>query len=556
VRTLPARNRSGAVPAYLLLLAACAHAPAAGRTVPDPPASSPVSSSSPAPAPPALAGADRFAPVRDAADALLAAQGEAAWRGWTAGEPADHSAPWKGKEALLDPALLGQLDTAIVTTPPPGRARLERLRAFVLGEQLGRAAAAPAQALATARAAATFGWERRSIPLRQLQSILAGEPEAPRRKAAAEAWRASVLKLEKLAEARDDALRRAGAERGFATTPAMAGALRLEDPERLAALAEATLAGGDASWPATVERLARAELGTSAARLRECDLPRIFRTTAPPESFPAVRLIPEVTAILSGLGLELSAGGRLSLDAAARPGKIPRPLAVPVEVPGQVRLSLTPLAGLDAVRAVLHEVGVGLSLAMVAPAAPFEDRRLQPAWHTEAWGLLFAGIASDPAWLEAHGLSPDAARREAGLEAARRTHLARAASATVLIELARARDPAGAAVRWAELGPRAFGHPLDRGDPLPWRLEPDPLLRSADALRALLLASRLSGKLAALSGGRPWWRSPEAGDWLRRAWADGAGGELAASGRRYQGRRDGPEGVPVEGTVAAAVASR
>jgi hypothetical protein len=543
------------VPACLLLLAACAHAPTAGGPVTEPPASSP--SAAPAAAPVSPTSSDPFTPTREAAEALLVAQGEAAWRGWTAGEPADHSATWKGKEALLDPALLGQLDAAIATAPPPARGRLERLRAFVLGEQLGRAAAAPAQALAAARAAATFSWERRSIPLRQLQAVLAGEPEAPRRRAAAEAWSASVLKLEKLAEARDLALRRAGAERGFATTPALAGALRLEDPEQLAALAEATLAGGDTSWPATLERLARAELGTSAARLRECDLPRLLRATAPPESFPPDRLIPEVTALLAGLGLELTAGGRIHLDAAVRPGKIARPLAVPVEVPGQVRLSLTPLAGLDAVRAVLHEVGVGLSLAMVAPAGPFEDRRLQPAWHTEAWGLLFAGIASDPAWLEAHGLSPDAARREAGLEASRRTHQLRASSATVLIELARARDPAGAAVRWAELGPRAFGHPLDRGDPLPWRLEPDPLLRSADALRALLLASRLSGTLAALSGGQPWWRSPEAGDWLRRAWADGAGGELAAaSGRRYQGRRDGPEGVPVEGTVAAAVASR
>jgi hypothetical protein len=252
-------------------------------------------------------------------------------------------------------------------------------------------------------------------------------------------------------------------------------------------------------------------------------MPRLFRTSADPGAFPADRLVADVAAVLAGLGLDLSAGGRLTVDAAPRPGKIPRPLAVPVEVPGQIRLSLTPLAGLDATRALLHQAGVGLSLAHVAAGAPFEDRRLPPAWHTEAWGLLFEEIASDPEWLRARGVSREAAEREAKLSAGRRIHATRVAAATVLTETARARDPAGSAARWARLGPRALGHPLDRGEPAPWRLDPDPLLRGADTLRAHLLAGRLAASLTALAGDRPWWRSRAAGDWLRQAWARGGG---------------------------------
>ncbi len=509
--------------ACLLLLAACAHAPAPAH--PDP-ASAPAAPTAAAPAPgpaPGPGPVDRFDPVRADAEALLAAQGEAAWRGWTSSEPADRAAIWKGREGLLDPALLPRLAEAISSAPAPERGRLERLRAFVLGEQLARAAAEPTRALAAARSAASFAWEKRTIPVRQLQPLLAGEPEAPRRKAAAEAWRASVLKLEKLASARDAALLRAGAERGFTGSLALAGALRLDDPDRLAALAEATLAAGDAAWPATLDGLARLELGSTAARLREYDLPRLFRTTAEPGVFPAERLVPDLVALLAGLGLDLSAGGRLTVDAAPRPGKIPRPLAVPVAVPDQVRLALTPLAGLDAARAALHEVGVALSLAHVTPSAPFEDRRLPPAWLSEAWGLLFEEIAADPAWLRARGLAAEPAGREARVAAARRTHATRVAAAQVLIEVARARDPAGAAARWAALGPRALGHPLERGEPPPWRLEPDPLLRAADALRAAVLAGQLSASLSALAGDGPWWRSPAAGDWLRRAWAGGGG---------------------------------
>jgi hypothetical protein len=252
--------------------------------------------------------------------------------------------------------------------------------------------------------------------------------------------------------------------------------------------------------------------------------------------------------VLTGLGLDLPSAGRLTVDQAPRPGKIPRPLAVPIEVPGQVRLSLAPLAGLDAVGALLHEVGVGLSLAQVAPTAPFEDRWLPPAWQTRAWGLLFEEIATDPVWLQARGLSPEAAGREARLAAGRRIHATRAAAATVVMEIGRARDPSGAAARWAELGPRALGHPLDRGETPPWRLEPDPLLRAADTLRAHLLARQLSERLSSLTGDRPWWRSPAAGDWLRGAWAGGGG--WAPEPPVHSA------GLPATGHVACAVSSR
>jgi hypothetical protein len=259
-------------------------------------------------------------------------------------------------------------------------------------------------------------------------------------------------------------------------------------------------------------------------RLRECDLPRLFRTTADPKHFPPDRLLADLDATLAGLGLDLAAGGRLTVDAASRPGKLSRPLAVAVEPPGRVRLAVTPLAGLDAARALLHEAGVGLSQAHVDPAAPFEIRRLAPTWQTQAWGLLFEGIAADPEWLRAHGLSAEAAEREARVGAARRIHATRKAAASVLIEVARARQPDGAAARWAELAPRALGHPLDRGEPLPWRLEPDPFLRAADGLRAQLLATRLAATLSSLAGDHPWWRSPAVGAWLRAAWTAGGTG--------------------------------
>jgi len=99
--------------ACLLLLGACAHAPSPAGSEPAPRAPTTPAETTPASNLPSVAqGPDRFTPVRASAEELLEAQGEAAWRGWTRGEPGDPAAIWKGREALLDPAVLAQLAQA------------------------------------------------------------------------------------------------------------------------------------------------------------------------------------------------------------------------------------------------------------------------------------------------------------------------------------------------------------------------------------------------------------------------------------------------------------
>jgi hypothetical protein len=457
--------------------------------------------------------------VRAGVDALLTAQAEAAWKTWTTGEPSDPAAAWAGREALASPQTLALIAEVRAETTEADRPGLDRLRAFLLGEQLARAAAEPIRALAAARAGATFTWEKRVVPLRLAPALLAAEAEAPRRKALADAHAAAAAKLRPLVAAREAALSAAAARAGLSGPLELAAVLRGEDVDAMAALAEATLARTETTWRALLEALARRELQTPPDRLRERDLPRLLRTTALPGAFPATRLLPDAEATLQALGLDLGAGGHLTVDAEARPVKIPRPLAVPVEVPGVVRLSLTPMSGLDAARALLGELGVAQAAARItAPAV--EDRRLGADALTEAWRTLFASVAASPAWLAAHGLDAEAAQREARVAAARRLHTAREAAARVLVEIARARDPSSLAARWAALAPRALGHPIDAREPPPGATDPDPTLGAVEALRAALLAAQVEAHLSTL--GNPWWRSPAAGAWLAKAWAGGA----------------------------------
>jgi len=536
-RPYPLHRLAAALAATSILVAAgCAHAPGAPAPAPAAP-TSPAAAAAPAAgqagatgaagpsgaaAPPgaAPAEADPLAPLRLQVDALLTAQAAAAWAGWVGDAALDLPAASQGRAALLEPAALARVDEARRAATGPAARAADQLHAFLLGERLARATATSTQALASARAAATFSWDKRKEPLRRLPFLLAAEPEGPRRKALAEAHDAAARALAPLVATREAALASAVGSLGFEGTLPLAAALRGAPVEALEALAEATLARTDATWRALLDALARKELSTPAERLRERDLPRLWRTAAESRAFPARRLLPDAEATLAGLGLDLAAGGRLVVDAAAHPGQIARPLCVPVEVPGQVRLAVPPVAGLDAARALFHELGVAQAAARIT-APGLEARRLGSPALAGAWGRLLASVTADPAWLTAHGLEAEAARREARVAAARRLHEARRAAALVLAEVARARAPAGAAAAWARLGPRALGHPLDAGEAPPWRLEPDPLLESAEVLRAALLAAQVEARLGAGPGG-PWWRRPQSGAWLREAWAHGA----------------------------------
>jgi hypothetical protein len=527
--------------------AGCAHGTATAPAAPSVP-SAPAATTAPAPpAPPA----DPLADLRDGVESLLAAQGEAAWRGWTAGEPADPAAAWQGREALVAPEALARVGAARAAAPESAWPGLDRLRAFLLGERLARESAAPAQALAAARAAATFTWNLRTVPLRQAGPLLAAEPEGPRRQALAAAHTAAARKLLPLQAARDGAVAAAGARLGFSSTLDLAAALRGEEVDGLAALAEATLARTEATWLALLEALARRDLLTPSDRLRQRDLPRVLRTTVAAEAFPAERLLPDAEAALAGLGLDLTAGGRLTVDAASRPGKLSRPLAVPVRVPDGVRLSLAPVAGLDAARALLHELGVAQAAARAAEG-PVEDRRLGSAALAEAWGALLAGVVDSPEWLADRRLDPEEARRTVRVAAARRLLAARLAAARLLVEVARVRDPAGAPARAAALGQRALGLPVDATDPAPWDLEPDPLLRCAEALQAALLAAQVEAHLAATASG-PWWRARTSGDWLRAAWGQGGRRSPAAVARALGAA--GLDPAPLDALVRAAAAA-
>jgi hypothetical protein len=492
--------------AAVVLLSACAHRDS-GPNAPEPP--------------PARSANDPLTRVRDRVDALLRAQGEAYWKTFSEGASVDLAATWKGREDLVAPETLRLVAAERDRATGEERRALAHLHAFLAGERLARETGAVAGRAAAARAGATVSWNGREVPDRQVATLLANEPDAARRQLLGAAQATAARAWLPLVEERDRALEQAARALGYEGTLALAAELRGELPETLAALAEAALARTEEVYRELMTDLAQRRLALPLERVRARDLPRLFRSVTNPDAFPAERQLEDLRATLRGLGIDLGAQKNVVVDGAARPDKVPRAIALPVEVPGSVRLSFAPVAGVDAMRALLHEGGAAEYWAHVRTPV-LEFRRLGPPSIPETWAQLLEALAGDPLWLSERGLEGEVLRDEVRAAAARRLHQAREAAARVIFEVGRARDPQGAPARWPALAQRAFLHPEDDDVPAPWRTEPDPLLRSAEALRASLLAARAEVFLAERAGSPAWWRARRAGEWLRTTWAAGS----------------------------------
>jgi hypothetical protein len=353
-----------------------------------------------------------------------------------------------------------------------------RLLRFAVEARLGRATA-PTDAL-RARAEAAAG-------LAELTAALAAEPDLGRR-VALEEERLDVV-TRSLTPPAAEGLERVRAEAralGWPSPRALLATVHGRDPGALAAEAEALLRATDAPQLDGGDPQAG---GPATARF---DLPRVHRAAWADPLLPADP-VAHLRRALGRLGLD---DGRFAIDAAPRAGKSPRAFCAAVHVPGDVHLVVAGRDGLAALEAVFHEAGHAVHLSHRDPAAPFEDRHLVDRADAEALAFALEARATD-------GIDDQrlAAHRDA--LARLRTRQLAAALLHDLDLLDAGPDPA-LRERYARRMATATGLTWPSA---PWLVVADPLLSSADYLRALARARPLAGDddalAAALTSSRP-----------------------------------------------------
>jgi hypothetical protein len=247
------------------------------------------------------------------------------------------------------------------------------------------------------------------------------------------------------------------------------------------------------------------------------------RALAAPWFFELLRqeeLTHAVTRMLGDLGLHPSAHGRLLVDTDPRPLRA-RAALVPLEVPDELRLVLTPAPGFEAWEGWLGAWGEGQFHAAVPRTLPFIDRVIGDGSLALAVRRLHESVLLDEGWLKRAVRATSAQARELARTFAWRQVMAirrEAAALSVTREVASAgfgRAQIESALAAAERA--AFVAP-ERGRA--W-LDVDVRASALSSLEAWALEAHLVHVLRERFN-EDWWRNPAAGRFLQGLAGSGA----------------------------------
>lgn len=446
-------------------------------------------------------------------------EGEFLWKRWTTG-----SGPLPAS-ALAEHPQLTQRESIDVVNTASGRASKPQARAALslLAQQLAtlaiaREAGAEIDALERARAQLAFappGDTRATLGERDLDRLLTDEPNAQKRALAALAEAKAAQPLAPLTMARDAAVDKAIHALGLGSWTVLEERAHGMAIGELAQLAETTLAATESVGERAVEASAVRNLGITSDRLSRADLPRMARTAIADPHFTPGKAWPNVRDVLIKVGAPPPAAVRV--DADPSPSKGARPLALLVDPPRDVRLSLRPTGGFEEQRATLHE-GARVVGGALTVAPRWELAQLGDGSAAESVALLFEALAGEPEWLRATTqLRGESLDDVVHTEATRRLLAARRAAALVLFEIRRRegpRTPEAQAALYRGLLQRALFCVLSDDDAGRWAMEADSFALTAVPLLGAVLAAQLEQKL-----GPSWWNSPQPA--LKQLWAGG-----------------------------------
>jgi hypothetical protein len=239
------------------------------------------------------------------------------------------------------------------------------------------------------------------------------------------------------------------------------------------------------------------------------------RTALADPQFTPGKAWPNVRDVLTVLGTPPPPS--LRLDAEPSPSKGARPLALLVDPPRDVRLSIRPAGGFEEQRATLHEGARGVG-ATFTEVPRWELAQLGDGSAAEGVALLFEALAGDPQWLRGTTqLRGEPLDDIVHTEATRRLLAARRAAAMVIFEIRRRDGQLSAeaqAALYRGLLQRALYCVLSDDDANRWALEAEGFSRNVTPLVGALLAAQLEQKL-----GASWWTKQQ--PMIRQVWAGG-----------------------------------
>lgn len=401
----------------------------------------------------------------------------------------------------------------------PMARRARALLAFAVEGRIGREVVGFTQQLTMAEAQATIIWRGERIPYREVPIRIERISDRGERNGLQASYLEAVDAINPLRVSRLEAMRDAAAELGFHGEVTLAAELHDIDVVALAADLRQFLVESETVHYAALRRYL-AEIDIEQGDGSTADLAHLLRGSAWDAWFEPRRMMSVVDATLRGMGIDLGALPNVTLDLEDRPHKSSRAFAIAIRVPADVRMVLRLRGGHDDYQTTLHQLGHVLHYAHVEP-------RLAPAWKhlgdssvSEAYAFLLQHLVLEPAWLAEHlRMSDTEIAVWVDFAAFRKLFTLRRYVGKLLYELRLHREGDGSVGRAYYAGLLGLLTGV-RTPEEPYLADLDDHFYSARYLRAWMLEGALAASMRTQFG-EAWWRSPEAGETLRRSWSRG-----------------------------------
>ena len=459
--------------------------------------------------------------LRVQAEELIKAQSLMGWSSWAFGAPSNQDSLYKANAGLftLDNIKLVQRVEQAETSAVQKK-RLSYFVRYLATEYISKTNAALSDEASNLESRATVRFDGKSIPYRQVNSILSNEKSHRRRAGLYAAVDPVLDSLNIIQQQIEENSLHLAKELGYPSYNQMAERLKGFSLDDLKSVSERVLAETESTYTVLLNEILRKQLNLKPAEFHRCDIAPIFRNARFDPYFPGGTMIEVLKKTYQQLGVNIDEQHNLRIDSEVRPAKNPRAVCYPIDVPNDIRLSIKPIGGFDDYSALFHEMGHGEHYANTKENA-MEFKYLGEPTVTENFAFLSEYLLSNQAWLRTHTNMPTSVEKDfLRFQAFHRLYFIRRYSAKFLYELQLHSGVAHPESLYAALQSKALEFREIPSDARRYLTDLDAFYYSASYLRAWYLEAQLNAKLTR-DYGVNWFENPRAGQYLLSLWSNG-----------------------------------
>ncbi len=369
-----------------------------------------------------------------------------------------------------------------------------------------------------------------SLPFRQVSELLARQKDQHHRALLSAAAGPVVDSIRNIGARARREQHRVQQELGYSSYDAMAADLGWSLNE-LGQAARQVLVSTDSLYRSLLKKILAERLKLSPGTFHAYDAPALLSGREFDRYFRTASMLPTLRATYSTCSISLDSLRGIAIDTADRPAKSHG--CYPVDIPDDIRVTVTPIGGFAGYRALFHEAGPAIAYANCAEHA-FEFRYLGDRTVPGTYAYLSEYLLSNQAWLRIRTRMPVNTLKDfVRLEAFARLYRLRRSCALFLNDLRLHQDTSATAVPQeqasvATLSDALGFSPDQSADMESWKCIGAPY-HNAISLRALFLEAQLNAMLSRRFGAN-WFEYPQAGEYLHSLWAHGGrddGADLA-----------------------------